>query len=98
MNTKKIIIGGVVIVLVSVGIYYFAGSQGAPPAYGTSGIVVQTPYGLQVASEIAEFDKIRKISLNFALFDDKLFQALHSAGSSASSTMARGRANPFVPF
>lgn len=102
MTFKNLLIAVIVILALGTGLYYIWQGKGSGTAGDGSGVsslsAINTPYAEELAREVAEFDKIRKISLNFALFDDRLFKALHPAGQVASTSPERGRANPFLPF
>ncbi len=94
MNRQTIFLAIIALLLLGGGYYWYFGNT----VSGELDTSVATPYTKEIAAKLAELEKVKNVSLNFAVFDDKLFKALRSAGQTATSTMTRGRVNPFLPL
>ncbi|MBI2096795.1 MAG: hypothetical protein HYT40_01405 [Candidatus Sungbacteria bacterium] len=94
MNRTTILALILVLVAVIWGYYYFF--SGSPSSDADTGL--STPYAEEISVRLAELERVNNVSLNFTIFDSKLFQALRPAGAVATSTLIRGRINPFLPF
>jgi len=95
MNRQIIFLAIIALLLLGGGDYLFSNFGASRSELDTS---LSTPYTEEIAAKLAELKKVKEVSLNFAVFDDKLFQKLRSVGQTATSTMTRGRVNPFLPF
>ncbi len=95
MNRQIIFLAIVALLLLGGGYYLFSNFGASRSELDTS---LSTPYTEEITAKLTELDKVKNVSLNFAIFDSKLFTALRPVGSIATSTMSRGRANPFLPF
>lgn len=91
--TKALLTISILIAAVGGGYFWYANRSVEP---------METLFSAEVQKKLDEYQKINELSPNLSVFDDKLFQVLRPiervSTASATSTVRRGRDNPFIPF